>query len=209
MKGSVQLELERLFRLEPLPAGATLQDALQHRMQRFPLAAKVICSMVPGQLCPSASSSRLVRAAHCLTSASRAPASHSTSTAAHARRLRGLLQPALGGQLRHSSTAARSRSDGSAEAGTSEVVDSDPAAVVDEPLQAGNGSSAMSEPVDAGPDYFGGAMPKAEIGALRLLDKHPTYDGRGTIVAIFDTGVDPAAAGLQVRYTGTPLADAR
>ena len=52
---------------------------------------------------------------------------------------------------------------------------------------------------DASYERFAGAMPKEEIGALELLKKHPTYDGRGCIVAIFDTGVDPAAAGLAVR----------
>jgi tripeptidyl-peptidase II len=46
---------------------------------------------------------------------------------------------------------------------------------------------------------FIGAMPKEEIGALRLLKEHPTYDGRGCVIAIFDTGVDPAAADLTVR----------
>lgn len=46
---------------------------------------------------------------------------------------------------------------------------------------------------------FTGAIPKEEIGALRLLEKHPEYDGRGCTIAIFDTGVDPAAAGLAVR----------
>lgn len=42
-------------------------------------------------------------------------------------------------------------------------------------------------------------IPKEEIGVLRLLEKHPEFDGRGAIVAIFDSGVDPAAAGLAVR----------
>ena len=43
------------------------------------------------------------------------------------------------------------------------------------------------------------SIPKQEIGALRLMEKHPEFDGRGAVVAIFDTGVDPAAAGLAVR----------
>lgn len=54
---------------------------------------------------------------------------------------------------------------------------------------------------------FTGAIPKEEIGALRLLEKHPEYDGRGCTIAIFDTGVDPAAAGLTVRTRlSTPCA---
>lgn len=44
------------------------------------------------------------------------------------------------------------------------------------------------------------SIPKQEIGALRLMEKHPEFDGRGAVVAIFDTGVDPAAAGLAVRF---------
>ncbi|KAJ8771388.1 hypothetical protein K2173_026565 [Erythroxylum novogranatense] len=52
--------------------------------------------------------------------------------------------------------------------------------------------------------FLASLMPKKEIGADRFLEAHPEFDGRGTVIAIFDSGVDPAAAGLQETSDGKP-----
>ncbi|TVU28818.1 hypothetical protein EJB05_20353, partial [Eragrostis curvula] len=54
------------------------------------------------------------------------------------------------------------------------------------------------------PSFLESLMPKKEIGVDRFLAAHPEYDGRGALIAIFDSGVDPAAAGLQKTSDGKP-----
>ncbi|KAG4118359.1 hypothetical protein ERO13_D11G009700v2 [Gossypium hirsutum] len=52
--------------------------------------------------------------------------------------------------------------------------------------------------------FLASLMPKKEIGADRFIEAHPHYDGRGAVIAIFDSGVDPAASGLQLTSDGKP-----
>jgi len=53
-------------------------------------------------------------------------------------------------------------------------------------------------------------LPIEDIGALEFLQEHPDYDGRGVIVAVFDTGVDMTIPGLGTTTQGlTKVIDVR
>ena len=49
-----------------------------------------------------------------------------------------------------------------------------------------------------------GWMPLASTGVNDFLKRHPTYDGRGVVIGILDTGIDPGIAGLGTTSTDAP-----
>ncbi|HYK83203.1 MAG TPA: S8 family serine peptidase, partial [Gemmatimonadales bacterium] len=49
-----------------------------------------------------------------------------------------------------------------------------------------------------------GLMPLASTGVEQFLARHPTYDGRGVLLGVLDTGVDPGVDGLILTSTGAP-----
>lgn len=69
------------------------------------------------------------------------------------------------------------------------------------PIKAMPSSDSIPPPST---DLFLGAMPKEEIQGLSFISQNPKYNGNDIIIAIFDTGVDPGAAGLQSCPDGRP-----
>ena len=70
-------------------------------------------------------------------------------------------------------------------------------------------SLAAAAALAAGPAGWN-YLPAVDIGAPEFIAAHPTWDGRGVVVAILDTGVDAHAPGLLQTATGQPkLIDVR
>jgi len=69
-------------------------------------------------------------------------------------------------------------------------------------------AAASAAPADGGPPWP--FLPNDDIGAYAFKQAHPAWDGRGVVVAVFDTGVDAFAPGLTATSTGeTKVIEAR
>ena len=66
-------------------------------------------------------------------------------------------------------------------------------------VSAARVAEPMASPADA---YRNGWMPLAETGVDLFLRAHPTFDGRGVLIAILDTGIDAGVPGLGTTSTG-------
>lgn len=49
-----------------------------------------------------------------------------------------------------------------------------------------------------------GLMPRRTIGAEQFVAAHPAYDGRGVLIGVLDSGLDPTVPGLRLTTTGEP-----
>jgi tripeptidyl-peptidase II len=96
-----------------------------------------------------------------------------------------------------------------ARAGTAPAPAQPPASVPAAPVARPDGTP-VSPPRVADPQLppplalLAGLMPLASTGVDAFRAAHQTYDGRGVIIGILDSGIDPGVAGLIVTTTGAP-----
>ncbi len=70
------------------------------------------------------------------------------------------------------------------------------------PFFSGPAFSGDSAPPPGPPPFEAGFLPKGDLKVPEFLAAHPEYDGRGVVVAILDTGVDPGHPRLAKTSTG-------
>lgn len=75
-----------------------------------------------------------------------------------------------------------------------------PAAQPADATRVGGPEPAVAPPVA----FMLGLMPLKSTGVDAFRTAHPTYDGRGVLIAILDSGLDPNVPGLVTTSTGAP-----
>ena len=83
-------------------------------------------------------------------------------------------------------------------------VDVDDVVPLDDPAPGPNGQVPPTPyaPPSASTPVVNPYMPIGDTGAAQFVQAHPTWDGRGTTIAIVDSGVDLAHPALQTTTTG-------
>jgi subtilisin family serine protease len=72
------------------------------------------------------------------------------------------------------------------------------------PAAQADGSRTPEPAVEPPVAFMLGLMPLKSTGVDVFRSAHPTYDGRGVLIAILDSGLDPGVAGLITTSTGAP-----
>jgi len=72
------------------------------------------------------------------------------------------------------------------------------------PTTLPDASRAAEPAVEPAVAYMMGLMPLKSTGVDAFRSAHPTYDGRGVLIAILDSGIDPSVAGVIGTSTGAP-----
>ena len=79
-----------------------------------------------------------------------------------------------------------------------------PATIAATPADGSRAGGLPQPAVEPPIAYMLGLMPLKSTGVDVFRSLHPTYDGRGVLIAILDSGVDPGVAGLVTTSTGAP-----